>query len=248
MKETNRPSECGYQERLVAYLYDETSASERTEFERHLQACDVCCAELASFKEVRNELRAWEIPFVPPIKVAVPRRAGEVLRELLGVLPKWFKVSGGLVATAAAALVVFTLAGARLSIGASGVSAEFGHVSGPQVAREATPAPVAPTKQDGSATPTLTRAEAEAMINAAVARAQAQAKQEAQAQMASLEVRLIAAHRAELTQATNKLRDEHRQSLRSVLAERQRPTINEWLFAANENADPTGGENGNSNE
>lgn len=243
---SNSAPHCGYKEQLVTYLYGEASAAERAEFENHLRQCGECRDELQAFGVMRQELRAWEVPFRPPIEVTLPRGMRDILRELSSVIPGWLKLSSGLVAAAAVALVFFALAGTRLSIGPGGVSVEFGRQATAQtegqVARQTTTSP-AQTLQPPAAASMLTRAEAEEMITAAVARAQVQAKQEAQAQIASLEARLTAAHRAALTAATNKLRDEHRRNLSTLLAERQRPTINEWLFAANGNAEPSGVEN-----
>jgi hypothetical protein len=240
MRTTPNAPGCGHQEQLVAYLYDEAGAGERAEFERHLRECAACRDELQAFKGVRRELRAWEVPFTPPIEVTVPRGVREVLQELFSALPGWFKISTGLAATAAAALVIFALAGTRLSIGSGGVSAEFGR----ETAWQTTPPPT-PTKQPegASAEQSLSRAEVEAMIAEAVARAEAQADQKTQAQLASLEARLSAAHRAELVAAISRLRGEHQKNLNALIAERQRPTINEWLFAANEHQEAAGADN-----
>jgi anti-sigma factor RsiW len=241
MRTTPNAPSCGYQEQLVAYLYDEAGAGERAEFERHLGECAACRDELRAFKGVRRELLAWEVPFTPPIEVTLPRGVREVLQELFSALPGWFKISTGLAATAAAALVIFALAGTRISVGSAGVSAEFGR----QTARQTTPPQPAPTKQPESAPSeqALLRSEAEAMIAEAVSRAQAEADEKAKARLASLEARLGAAHRAELVAAINRLRGEHQKNLNALIAERQRPTINEWLFAANESQESAGADN-----
>jgi hypothetical protein len=245
--ENNHAPGCGRQEQLVAYLYDEAGGDERAAFEQHLRACAACRDELQAFRGVRRELGAWQVPFTPPIRVTTPRPVREALGELLAGLPGWFKISSGLATAAAAALVLFALAGTRLSVGQGGFSAEFGRAASRQEAQQTTSPTPAPANEPTNATPMLTRAEAEVLIAEAVARSEAQAKREAQAQLASLEARLNAARRAELIEATNKLREEHRARINTLVAERQRPTMNEWLFAANESQEPAGGENEKSN-
>lgn len=246
MRETvnNHALNCDFKEQLVTYLYDEASPIERQKFEQHLNQCRECRTELHAFKGVREDLGAWQMPFVPPIEITTPRRAGEILRELLSVIPAWLKVSSGLVATAAAALLVFSLAGTRISYGQNGFDVAIGKQPISQVTQSNQNTSGGAVKADA---PTLTRAEAEALINAAVEHAQAQSRQEASAQMASLEARLNATHRAELIEATNKLRNEHQRRWNTLLAERQRPTINEWLFAANDSAEPVGADNEKNN-
>lgn len=245
--ENNHAPGCGQQEQLVAYLYDEAGGDERDAFEQHLRACAACRDELQAFRGVRRELGAWQVPFTPPIRVTTPRPVRELLGELFAGLPGWFKISSGLATAAATALVLFALAGTRLSVGRGGFSAEFGKPVLQQTARRGTSPTPAPTNEPTNATPMLTRAEAEALIAEALARSEAQAKQETRAQLAGLEARLNAARRAELIEATNKLREEHRARINTLIAERRRPTMNEWLFAANESQESAGGENEKSN-
>jgi hypothetical protein len=61
-------------ETVVAYIYGEMEADERSAFDRHLMACAPCRAELADLRGVRSELARWaspepsaEIPFTVPI-------------------------------------------------------------------------------------------------------------------------------------------------------------------------------------
>ena len=49
-------------ETLVAYLYDDIDAAERTAFEAHMTSCEVCRAELASLQGVRQRLARWSPP------------------------------------------------------------------------------------------------------------------------------------------------------------------------------------------
>ena len=223
-------NKCGKKELLVTYLYDEATVTERTEFERHLTDCDSCQTELQSFQGVRAELSAWQMPFVPPIEIITPRTAFDALREFFRLVPGWFKVTSGLAATAAAALLLFALTNTRLSFGQGGFDAQFGITENTPVTTTAPPKPVAGNF--------LSRAEAEQMIQTAVAQAQAQAQQQTQLQLAGLEAKLTAAHQARLQTATQQLRQEHQRRLQLELAKFDngaRQTLTEWLLTSTDN-------------
>ena len=49
-------------EQLVSYVYEELSASERVEFERHLSDCAGCRQELAELRGTRHLLASWAPP------------------------------------------------------------------------------------------------------------------------------------------------------------------------------------------
>ena len=55
-------SDCPENEALVAYMYDECEAAERTHVERHLKTCTACAAELEGFASLRGTLREWAPP------------------------------------------------------------------------------------------------------------------------------------------------------------------------------------------
>jgi hypothetical protein len=53
---------CGDGAALIAYLYDECNADERSRMELHLQSCDACVAELAELGGAREQLAVWAPP------------------------------------------------------------------------------------------------------------------------------------------------------------------------------------------
>ena len=53
---------CNDREKLIAYLYDEASASERRQVDVHLAECGDCRDELRAFRSVRQDLLAWDVP------------------------------------------------------------------------------------------------------------------------------------------------------------------------------------------
>ncbi len=220
-------NKCGKKELLVTYLYDEATPPERNEFEQHLTDCASCQSELQAFQDVRADLQTWPLPFMPPIEVVTPRTAFDALREFFRLVPGWFKVTSGLAATAAAALLLFALTGTRISFGQGGFNAQFGVQARTQIATTETPKPVVVNS--------LSRAEAEQMIQAAVAQAHAQAQQQTQLQLASLETKLTAAHQLQLQTATQRLRQEHQRRLQFELAKFDngtRQTVTEWLLTS----------------
>lgn len=55
----NHNSSCMFQDVIVSYLYGETSAKGKFEFEAHLKDCLMCADELAGFGFVRSSLTEW---------------------------------------------------------------------------------------------------------------------------------------------------------------------------------------------
>ena len=53
---------CDQRERLIGYLYEEGDAAERAVVQAHLDECADCRAEIAGFRSVQNDLRAWDVP------------------------------------------------------------------------------------------------------------------------------------------------------------------------------------------
>lgn len=53
---------CNDREKLIAYLYDEASASERRLADAHLAECSECRDELRGLRSVRQDLLSWDVP------------------------------------------------------------------------------------------------------------------------------------------------------------------------------------------
>ena len=58
---------CDERERLIGYLYGETSSAERQEVELHLADCHICRAEIGGLRSVREDLLAWDVPAHEPV-------------------------------------------------------------------------------------------------------------------------------------------------------------------------------------
>lgn len=94
---------CEFAEQIVAYIYDESTAKERKEFESHLLNCFSCADEIAGFGLVRSSIGEWRkedifafdapalnIPQLRP--VAVPSENSswiDSLRKLFSFSPMW---------------------------------------------------------------------------------------------------------------------------------------------------------------
>lgn len=119
MKEIRETEGCGRAEQLISFLYGESAAPQRNEFEQHLAACAVCRDEVASFARVRGAVADWraellrDAPAVTLVEALPPRApnaraqrtAWDALREFFALTPTWLRA-----ASAAAALAVFALA------------------------------------------------------------------------------------------------------------------------------------------
>lgn len=143
---------CDDKQRLVAYLYGETTAEEQAAVESHLATCAACAGELSALQDVRGHLAAWNAPEAelgfrvtrePVVAVPPPERA-----RARWSVPAW--------AQAAAAVLVLSVGAAianlEIRYGADGITLRTGW------SREAPPAQgaVAGTVA-GAAAPTVTR-------------------------------------------------------------------------------------------
>jgi anti-sigma factor RsiW len=59
MKETHERPVCHRAEDLVSYLYGEASPTDALDFRNHLQQCDACRTEFASFNQVHSAIQVW---------------------------------------------------------------------------------------------------------------------------------------------------------------------------------------------
>ncbi|MEI6245243.1 MAG: zf-HC2 domain-containing protein [Acidobacteriota bacterium] len=134
---------CDDREKLIAYLYDEASASERRLADAHLAECAECREELRGLRSVRQDLLSWDVPehesvwkpFVNPVAAVWWKQ-----------VPAW-----GL---AAAATLVFGL-------GLAGGFAARAMAGAPVVMQAQAPAPAQPqvaTPQTVAASPEQVRA------------------------------------------------------------------------------------------
>jgi anti-sigma factor RsiW len=122
MKETHERPVCHRAEDLVSYLYGEAGPTDAVDFRNHLQQCDACRSEFASFNQLHNSIQVWRDEALGasfnPVAVAVPASdatqfvrherklsAFAALREFFTVSPLWLRG-----ATALATLLLCVLA------------------------------------------------------------------------------------------------------------------------------------------
>ena len=200
--EMNSQSECDRQQELVAYLYNEATATEFAAFEKHLKECDPCSAELNAFGRVRDELSTWQVGFAPRTEWVLPRGKVEVLRELLGLFPVWARSLVMVGAAAAALLLALSVIGTRISINHGDFTVNFGSVGaaekGGKVAAVAEPS----------------QQQIESLVKNAIAVEREKIQQDYQTQFASFKQQLDTEHKARL-QAVSA---EHQAKLEAIKA------------------------------
>ena len=96
-------------ETLVAYIYDEVDAADKTRVARHLQQCGMCGGEYAALTGVRTVLQAWAPPDAGLGFTVVPKPAAEPARVLRPA--QWWSTVPVWVQAAAAILVLAVSAG-----------------------------------------------------------------------------------------------------------------------------------------
>lgn len=121
-------SSCAKAEELVAYLYNEANETDAKDFERHMQTCASCEAELAAFGHVRSSIAVWRkhalgsveadalatAAMTPTLELqqAAARKpsAMTALREFFALSPMWLRTATALTSIAICALVVWASA------------------------------------------------------------------------------------------------------------------------------------------
>jgi hypothetical protein len=179
------PRGCGRGEEVVAYLYGEATKEEAALFRPHLDACAVCCEELAALGAVREGLAAWRaeaLGTVPSLNIqealapaaqtlpAAPHRrsARAALREFFSLSPLWLRAGAFAATLAVCALVALTLTRAELRWDAEGLAFRTGVTE--KIVKERIEVP----KQVGYT---------DEQVNALVAEAKEQAAAEAEARL-----------------------------------------------------------------
>ena len=99
---------CDDKQRLVSFLYGETSERERAEVEAHLAGCAACAEEVDELRAVRGDLAAWQPP-VADLGFRIVREPVTASRRWWAV-PAWAPVAmaaGVLLALAASVQVEY---------------------------------------------------------------------------------------------------------------------------------------------
>ncbi|WP_058866835.1 anti-sigma factor [Chloracidobacterium thermophilum] len=228
---------CDRSSDLVAYLYGEATPAEIASFERHLQTCPVCRAELEGLQTVRTALQSWEMDAVAPrLQLVVRPTAWQAWREFFALLPLWGKLATG----AAAIVLVLSLANLRLTVGPQGVSLSTGWLAAPEMARMPRPPAAAPAVVDTALRQTgASPAADEAALRQVAARlvtemlaAQSQAR-DAELEARELEARMNAVLDARLKQQRTEL-----VRLVGQLNREQRLQLAAWIRESEQRSNP----------
>jgi len=156
---TNR-HHCDDKQRLVAYLYGETSDLERTAFDAHLAGCLACAEEVEQLRSVRVDLAAWQPPEAD--------LRFRIVREPVTTSSRWSVPAWAPLALAAGLLLALA-ASVQVEYGNGAIIVRSGWVSAGSAQASATRT-TAPTTPGASATrQTASTAMTEADVRAALA-------------------------------------------------------------------------------
>jgi hypothetical protein len=116
---------CEHANELVAFIYGELNSLESRDFQRHMQCCSSCSAELAAFGNIHSSMVAWRDESLGRVSSSTLAQSAATqatlarpsalaaLREFFNLSPLWMK---GAVAFASLLFVIFAgLAVTRLA-------------------------------------------------------------------------------------------------------------------------------------
>jgi len=119
MNEMNHSPACERASDLIAFVYNETTESEKQDFELHLKECRECREEVASLDVVRGSITAWRdealgvcTPGFVSTPLAGPARrksALAALRQFFDLSPLWLKGATGFAVVAFCVLAALAL-------------------------------------------------------------------------------------------------------------------------------------------
>jgi hypothetical protein len=86
---SNNHNSCRFAEQIVAYIYDEATATEKENFEAHLPNCLSCADEIAGFGLVRSSITDWRKTEIYEPQTVEKSSWLEGFRKLLTFNPAW---------------------------------------------------------------------------------------------------------------------------------------------------------------
>lgn len=200
-------------EAVVAYLYDEATAKERSRVNAHLTQCAACEQELKAFEHVRGMLQQWQIDDLPVVRVVTDRASQKsmltVLKELFTVTPIWAKALGAV----AMAMLLLAIIGTDVRVGSGGVSFHADLFRNrTAVAINANDVKKSPASDTGIE---QVRTELRSLVNQLIADGERQQKEEIKLQLVGLESQLQNMRSADLAKLATRIQ-EHQQRLKTL--------------------------------
>lgn len=147
---------CDDKERLVAFLYGETSDRERAEVEAHLAGCPSCADEVDQLRAVRVDLAAWQPPDAD--------LGFRIVREGVTTSRRWWRVPAWAPVAMAAGLLLALAASVQVEYGNGAIVVRTGWAN---AAVQQASGPVAPATQPSEQTASTAMSEAD--VRAALA-------------------------------------------------------------------------------
>ena len=115
MNETYNRETCERGSELISVLYGEANEQETLNFQKHLQVCATCRAEMGSFGQLRESIEGWKLEalsgfatpqFAMPTEFQRRKSAFAAFREFFDLSPLWLK---GATAFAGILFVLFAI-------------------------------------------------------------------------------------------------------------------------------------------
>ncbi len=152
---------CDDKERLVAFLYGETSDRERAEVEAHLAGCVACAEDVDQLRAVRADLAAWQPPDAD--------LGFRIVREAVTTSRRWWHVPAWAPVAMAAGLLLAWAASVQVEYGNGAIVVRTGWATTgaqPSGVARGQAAPATPVAQPAS--PTASAAMSDADVRAAL--------------------------------------------------------------------------------
>ena len=152
---------CNDKERLVSFLYGETSDRERAEVEAHLAGCVTCAEEVDELRAVRVDLAAWQPPEA--------ELGFRIVREPVTTSRRWWHVPAWAPVAMAAGVLLALAASVHVEYGNGAIVVRTGWATASAPPAGAAGGQVAPAKGTQSAGQTASATMSEADVRAALA-------------------------------------------------------------------------------
>lgn len=167
---TNR-YHCDDKERLVAFLYGETSDRERAEVQAHLAGCVACAQDVDELRAVRADLAAWQPPEAD--------LGFRIVREAVTTSRRWWHVPAWAPVAMAAGLLLALAASVQVEYGNGAIVVRMGWATTgtqpPGVARgQGAPATLAAQPASQTASAAMSDADVRAALGALESRLRAE--------------------------------------------------------------------------
>ncbi len=141
MERNGNNRNCGFDDLIVSYIYDEVSAAERRKLEGHLLGCSACTEEFASISNARFSVFEWhkeDFSDLPTPEIVIPYSTSVVNEQSAGIWAGIKALLGGF------GMPAFVATALLVTVGAAFLALTISRQSGEQIATNVETEPVRP--------------------------------------------------------------------------------------------------------